>query len=81
MCQTDKFGFPKQHRQRHKRYFGYQTGDMVRANILKGKYAGMYTAKVTVRASGTFKLRVAGNDISCNHKYCVPVHRCDGYQY
>jgi 5-methylcytosine-specific restriction endonuclease McrA len=81
MCQTDKFGFPKQHRQRHKRYFGFQTGDMVRAMIPRGKYTGTYTAKVTVRASGTFKLRVKGQDISCNHGYCQSIHRSDGYLY
>lgn len=83
MCQTDKFGFPRQHRQRHKSYFGFQTGDMVRATIPVGrsKYTGTYVARCTVRASGAFKLRVGKQDIPCGHKYCVAVHRCDGYQY
>jgi 5-methylcytosine-specific restriction endonuclease McrA len=83
MCQTDKYGFPKQHRQRHKRYFGFQTGDMVRAIIPAGKskYAGTYVSRVTVRASGAFKLRSATGDIPCNHKYCVAIYRSDGYSY
>lgn len=94
MCQTDEFGFPKKHnlprkrgepvkghRQRHKHYYGFQTGDMVRAIIPRGKYAATYVAKVTVRASGSFKLKVNKQDIPCNHKYCVAIYRCDGYQY
>lgn len=83
MCQTDKYGFPKQHRQRRKKYFGFQTGDMVRAIIPEGrsKYAGIYTGKITVKASGTFKMRVNGKDIPVNHKYCTALHRQEGYQY
>lgn len=83
MCQTDKYGFPKQHRQRKKKYFGFQTGDMVRAIIPEGrsKYAGVYTGKITVKASGTFKMRVNGIDIPVNHKYCTALHRQEGYQY
>jgi hypothetical protein len=83
MCQTDKYGFPKQHRQRRKKYFGFQTGDMVRAIIPEGrsKYAGRYTGKITVKASGTFKMRVNGVDIPVNHKYCTALHRQEGYQY
>lgn len=81
MCQTDKYGFPKQHRQRHKHYFGFQTGDIARIIIPKGKYAGRYTGRITVRASGSFKCRVDGKDIACNHRYCTPLHRNDGYQY
>lgn len=83
MCQTDKYGFPKQHRQRHKRYFGFQTGDMVCVVIPEGKskYAGSYMARITVKASGTFKFRIGKQEIPCNHKYCTTVHRCDGYQY
>lgn len=81
MCQTDKYGFPKQHRQRQKRYFGFQTGDIVRVTLPKGKYVGKHTGRVTVRASGNFKLRVAIGEIPCNHQYCMALHRNDGYHY
>ncbi len=83
MCQTDKYGFPKQHRQRHKGYFGFRTGDMVRARIKRGKYTGVYTGRITVRATGAFKLRPVGSklDIPCSYKYCEAVQRTDGYSY
>jgi 5-methylcytosine-specific restriction endonuclease McrA len=81
MCQTDKYGFPKQHRQRQKRYFGFQTGDIVRAVLPKGKHAGIYIGKITVRASGKFKIRTEQGEIPCNHRYCTPLHRRDGYLY
>src|SRR4029077_17195964 len=59
MCQTDKYGFPRAHRARQKKYFGFQTGDMVRVDIPRGrsKHAGTYTGRVTVRASGSFKMK------------------------
>lgn len=81
MCQIDKYGFPKQLRQRQKCYFGFQTGDVVRANISKGKYQGMYIGRVAVRSSGSFKLHTKGTNISCNYKYCTLIQRNDSYQY
>lgn len=83
MCQTNEYGFPKQHRQRHKNYYGFQTGDMVRAVIPvgKSKHAGSYVTRITVKATGAFKFRVGKQEISCNHKYCMPLHRNDGYKY
>lgn len=81
MCQTRERGFPRQYRQRRKRYFGFQTGDMVHAIIPRGKHAGTYTTRITVRASGSFKFRIAQEEISCSYKYCSILHRADGYQY
>ena len=81
MCQTDKFGFPKQYRKRQKRYYGFQTGDMVRVHIPRGKHAGTYLTRITVRASGSFKFRTTQSEISCSYRYCTPIHRCDGYHY
>lgn len=81
MCQTDKYGFPKQHRKRQKKYYGFQTGDMVRALIPKGKYAGMHVGRVTVRSTGQFKIKAHGQDIPCPQRYCVAIQRHDGYQY
>lgn len=40
MCYLDKYGFPKRHRQRKKKHFGFQTGDLIRAMVPKGKYQG-----------------------------------------
>lgn len=84
MARVDRYGFPKGHRQRKKNYFGFQTGDMVKAVIQSGKYAGVYSGVVAIRSSGyfdikDFKGKVLAQGIS---------HRCfrllqynDGYSY
>lgn len=57
MARVDRYGFPKGHRARKKVYFGFQTGDIVRAVVTKGKYAGIYKGIVAVRASGYFDIK------------------------
>ena len=37
MCRTDKFGFPKRYVPRNKFVKGFQTGDIVKAVVSKGK--------------------------------------------
>ena len=81
MCQTDIHGFPIRYRQRKKRYFGFQTGDMVRATLPKGKFAGIYVGRVTVRASGSFKMKTPSGEIAFSHKHCQMLQRHDGYEY
>lgn len=83
MCRTDKYGFPIRHLSRQKVYFGFQTGDIVQADIPKGKYAGSYVGRVTVRPRGSFALKskVHNKQIDVNHKYCQTVHQLDGYSY
>ncbi|BAY47513.1 HNH endonuclease [Scytonema sp. HK-05] len=42
MCITNKFGFPIKHRSNIKFHFGFRTGDMVRATLPTGKFAGTH---------------------------------------
>lgn len=56
MCGTDKYGFPVRHRTRQKVFFGFKTGDICKADLTTGKKAGAYTGRVSVRATGSFKL-------------------------
>src|SRR5207245_957446 len=42
---VDKQGFPKRHRSRRKKHFGFQTGEMVRAMVTTGKKAGEYVGR------------------------------------
>lgn len=44
-CGTDKFGFPIRHAPAQKFFMGFQTGDLVNAHVLTGKYAGNYTGR------------------------------------
>lgn len=78
MQQTDKYGFPKGKPRGAKRVFGFQTGDLVRAVIPNGKYAGIHIGRVTVRASGSF---MVGPVSSASHKYFTLLQRSDGYGY
>lgn len=82
MCTPNKYGFPNKHRTRCKTFFGFQTGDMVRAVLPSGKFAGTHVGRLAVRESGVFDLRTAWGKISpVRHKYCKTVHRNDGYMY
>lgn len=82
MCATDKYGFPSRYRTNQKRHFGFQTGDIVRAKVPKGKYPGIREDRVTIRASGNFTIKTANKKVQeINHRYCSIIHRADGYQY
>lgn len=82
MCGTNKYGFPIRHRANIKKYFGFQTGDIVKALIPSGKYAGKYIARISVRAKGSFKLTVPGRkSFDASYRYLKPTHKADGYNY
>uniref|UniRef100_UPI000AF37378 RNA-guided endonuclease IscB n=1 Tax=Alicyclobacillus kakegawensis TaxID=392012 RepID=UPI000AF37378 len=77
-CRTDKFGFPNRLVPRQKKFKGFQTGDMVRAVVPKGKYRGIHAGRVSVRTTGYFRV---GTVDGISHRYCEIVHKADGYQY
>jgi 5-methylcytosine-specific restriction endonuclease McrA len=82
LCYLDKFGFPKRHRKRQKKHWGYQTGDLVRAVVPKGKYQGIHRGRVLARATGRFDIETSsGKAQGISSKYCHPVHQADGYSY
>jgi 5-methylcytosine-specific restriction endonuclease McrA len=80
-CRTnvDKRGFPRGYLTRQKRVRGFSTGDLVRAVVPKSlKTAGVHVGRVTVRASGSFRV---GRIDGVNTKYCLLLQRADGYEY
>ncbi|OPX94017.1 MAG: CRISPR-associated endonuclease Cas9 [Pelotomaculum sp. PtaB.Bin104] len=84
MCNTDKFGFPKNNRSNKKVYFGFQTGDLVVANIPKGKYTGRWIGRVIVRSSGYFDVKDGAGKWLCqgaSHKHFRLLQRNNGWQY
>jgi 5-methylcytosine-specific restriction endonuclease McrA len=82
MCTPNKYGFPVRHRTRCKTFFGFQTGDTVRAILPTGKFAGVHVGRLTVRESGVFEMRTPIGKVSpVRHKYCKSIHRNDGYMY
>jgi 5-methylcytosine-specific restriction endonuclease McrA len=78
----DKFGFPRGYLMRTKSAFGFQTGDIVKAIVIKGKKVGEYIGRVAVRASGRFNITTLTETIQgISHKYCQLISRNDGYGY
>ncbi len=87
---VDKFGFPRTNKSRElvrksaliKTVKGFQTGDIVKAIVTKGKKSGSYLGKVSVRSSGSFNIKTTSETVQgINYKYCSIVHRKDGYLY
>jgi len=83
MCNTNELGFPTGHRKRRKRYFGYQTGDLVQAVVPQLlKCAGTHVGRVAVKAAGTFTITTNhGKVTDVPHRYCRLLHQSDGYAY
>ncbi len=81
MCRTDAYGFPNRHRARQKRYCGLQTGDIVKAVVPTGKYAGTWISRVVVKARGWFDLVIYGKKASVHQKHCIRLWAADGYTY
>ena len=78
----NKYGFPRGYLMRTKGVKGFQTGDMVKAVVTKGKKIGTYTGRVAVRASGSFNIQArTGLVQGIRYAYCTVVQRADGYGY
>jgi 5-methylcytosine-specific restriction endonuclease McrA len=81
-CRTDKYGFPSRYVPRFKLVKSFQTGDIVKAIVTKGKKIGTYIGRVAVRSSGSFNISTATGLIQgISHKYCTNLHQKDGYSY
>ena len=65
-----------------KRVYGFQTGDIVKGKVTKGKNKGIHIGRVTIRASGSFSLTTRQKrKISVSWKNCILLQRADGYEY
>lgn len=82
MCRTDKYGFPSRYAPRNKSVYGFQTGDIVKAVVSKGKKIGTYFGRIAVRKSGSFNISSKSGLVQgINHKYCKFIQKKDGYSY
>lgn len=76
-CRPDAFGFPGKAAPNVKKFAGFQTGDMVKANIPSGKFAGAHQGRIAIRHRYSFRLN--GFDV---HPKCITcVQMADGYAY
>ncbi|MGB3653414.1 MAG: RNA-guided endonuclease IscB [Rivularia sp. (in: cyanobacteria)] len=82
MCRTDKYGFPNRYVPRNKFVKGFQTGDIVKAVVTKGKRIGEYLGRIAVRSRGSFNIKTSEKLIQdISYKYCKTIHKKDGYSY
>lgn len=78
----DQYGCVRGYLTRSKSIHGFQTGDMVKADVTKGKKTGSYTGRVAVRATGNFNIQTSDGLIQgIAHRYCKVVQRGNGYGY
>lgn len=79
----DKYGFPRGYLMRSKAVRGFQTGDLVRADVpATSKKAGVYLGRVAVRATGSFNIQMGSTVVQgISHKHCRIIQRSDGYGY
>jgi hypothetical protein len=81
-CNMNQYGFPRTRPKKHKRVKGFQTGDIVKAIVTKGKKIGTYVGRVVVRASGSFDIGSGEKKVSSiSYKYCRLLQKSDGYEY
>lgn len=81
-CSMNQYGFPRTGPKKYKRVKGFQSGDIVKAIVTKGKKIGTYIGRVMVRASGSFDIGSGEKKVSgISYKYCYIYQRADGYEY
>jgi len=80
-CRPDKFGFPSSHAPKAKSFQGFQTGDIVKADIPAGKYAGQYVGRIAIRFRPSFVLQLPTQKFDVHPKYLKTIHKADGYEY
>lgn len=80
MCGTDKFGFPIRHRTNQKVWFGFKTGDIVKAQVPTKKFAGSWIGRISVRSRPSCKLN-STEIFDVHPKYLKAIHKADGYNY
>ena len=79
---TNKCGIITKYLPRQKTFFGFQTGDMVKAIVTKGKKIGTYVGRVAIRSTGSFNIQMEDTVVEgISHSYCKIIQRNDGYSY
>ncbi|MFX0062985.1 MAG: RNA-guided endonuclease IscB, partial [Candidatus Hermodarchaeota archaeon] len=84
LSRVNKAGFPIAYRSPGKLVFGFQTGDLVVADVPTGKYPGRWRGRVAVRASGYFDLKDHQGRRLCqgiSYNYCRVLQHANGWYY
>ncbi len=77
------YGFPVGEAKQAKVFYGFQTGDIVKAvRPSHLKNAGVHIGRIAARETGNLKLyRKDGTRFDTSYRYCKVVHKMDGYSY
>ena len=79
---VNKYGFPRGYSMRCKKVHGFQSGDLVKATVSKGKNMGLHRGSVAVRARGSFDIRTAqGRVAGIGWRCCQLIQRASGYAF
>ena len=79
---TNKCGIINKHLSRQKFFFGFQTGDLVKSVVVKGKKAGSYVGRIAVRSTGYFNITTKDNVVQgIKYDTMTLIQRNDGYSY
>jgi len=82
MCKVNAYGFPRTVAKMVKAVKGFQTGDLVKSIVTKGKYVGSYIGRISVRKTGAFALKVKDTKyFDVGWKTCQLIQAVDGYSY
>jgi len=77
----DSFGFPRGYLTRQKAVKGFQTGDLVKATMPRGKFKGVHQGRLAVRVRGAFVIQSSAGNVETSWKHCKRLMRNDGYTY
>ena len=79
---TNTCGIINKRLPRQKEFFGFQTGDIVKAIVTKGKKKGSYLGRVAVRSTGYFNITTKDGVVQgIKYSDCAKIQRNDGYSY
>ncbi|MFE3585386.1 HNH endonuclease [Streptomyces vinaceus] len=75
----DRFGFPRLQRPRAKMHHGYATGDLVAAEVPRGRWAGRWVGRIAVRSNGQHRITTLTCRFDVSHRNLRLLQRADGY--
>ena len=84
MKKVDKHGFPRKEQAKSgKRVYGFQSGDIARAEIPSGlKNAGVHTGRITIRKTGRFLFtKNNGGKLAVRYRHLTLLRRADNFEY
>jgi RRXRR protein/HNH endonuclease len=82
VVKTDRYGFPRNRAGRIKRVNGFQTGDLVKLQQSRGKYAGEHVGRLAgIRADGRLDIAASLGKITAAFTQYLLLQRVDGYAY